>query len=90
MGVDFSARYSFLNRAANLNLSVRNAFNTMKFEAVTESEGFIQTTQFQRPGPVFYLTFTYTFGKQDFSFRKRRKGGSNWEDNGGDGGMDMM
>lgn len=89
VGLDLSARYSFMDRNANLSLSVQNVFNSMRFEAETEMPGYYQLTRFERPGPVYYLTFSYTFGKQDFSFRKKRRGG-NWDGGSDDGDMDMM
>ncbi len=87
VGLDLSGSYRFWEGNGSLSLSARNVFNSLRYDIYTVSRGFEQTAYFQRPGPVVFVNFTWRFGKQDFSFKRRsnRGGGS-----GGDDDMEIM
>lgn len=87
-GVDAALRYEFLkDRKASLSLNVNDIFRTRKYDAHTESTGFVQDVLRRRDPQVFRLNFSYRFGKMDATLFKRKN--TRQEDAGMDTGVGM-
>jgi outer membrane receptor protein involved in Fe transport len=71
-GVDAGAKYD-LNKKASLSLNVRDVFASRKWQMQTT--GSTSIVDFSRlfGGTQANLTFSYRFGKTDFSFKKTKK-----------------
>ncbi|SDK31335.1 Outer membrane receptor proteins, mostly Fe transport [Pedobacter sp. ok626] len=71
--VDAGAKYDFKNKKSSLSLNVRDVFNTRNWSMTSTANGV--TTDFRRNmvGPTASLTFSYRFGKNDFTFKKSKK-----------------
>ncbi|RYZ19644.1 MAG: TonB-dependent receptor, partial [Chitinophagaceae bacterium] len=87
-GVDAALRFEFLKeRKASLSLNVNDIFRTRKYDAHTESIGFLQDVLRRRDPQVFRLNFNYRFGKMDATLFKRKN--TRQEDAGVDTGVGM-
>ncbi|MEO1434108.1 MAG: TonB-dependent receptor family protein [Bacteroidota bacterium] len=86
--VNLAIRQRFLDRKASITLRVRDLFNTMQFEFVTEADNFYQESARRRQSRIFNLAFSYRFGKMQRNANRRR---SNGRQNGGNdnGGSDF-
>jgi outer membrane receptor protein involved in Fe transport len=72
-GVDAAIRYEFLkDKKASLSLNVGDIFRTRKYDAHTESTGFVQDVLRRRDPQVFRLNFNFRFGKMDATLFKRK------------------
>ncbi|HEX7847614.1 MAG TPA: outer membrane beta-barrel family protein [Chitinophagaceae bacterium] len=60
------------DKKANLTFSITDLFNTLKFGNVYDTENFYQDSYWRRNVRSFRLTFTYKFGKADFSLKRHR------------------
>ncbi|RZL68426.1 MAG: TonB-dependent receptor, partial [Pedobacter sp.] len=71
-GVDAGAKYD-INKKASLSLNVRDVFASRKWQMQTT--GSTSVVDFSRlwGGTQANLTFSYRFGKTDFSFKKTKK-----------------
>lgn len=71
--VDAGAKYDFKNKKSSLSLNVRDVFNTRNWSMTSTANGV--TTGFRRNmvGPMASLTYSYRFGKNDFTFKKSKK-----------------
>lgn len=71
-GVDAGAKYD-INKKASLSLNVRDVFFTRRWRM--ETTGTTSIVDFSRymQGTMGNLTFSYRFGKTDFSFKKTKK-----------------
>jgi len=71
-GVDAGAKYD-INSKASLSLNVRDVFFTRRWRM--ETTGTTSVVDFSRymQGTMANLTFSYRFGKTDFSFKKTKK-----------------
>jgi hypothetical protein len=72
-GVDGGAKYDFANKKASLSLNVRDLFNTRKFSMTTQGTTSIVNFQRYMQGQMGNLTFSYRFGRSDFSSKKPKK-----------------
>jgi outer membrane receptor protein involved in Fe transport len=72
-GVDGGAKYDFPNKKASLSLNVRDLFNTRKWSMTTEGTTSIVDFQRYMQGRMGNLTFSYRFGKSDFTSKKPKK-----------------
>ncbi|RYD93850.1 MAG: TonB-dependent receptor, partial [Sphingobacteriales bacterium] len=87
-GVDAAVRFEFLKeRKAALSLNVNDIFRTRKYDAHTESTGFVQDVMRRRDPQVLRLNFSYRFGKMDATLFKRKN--TRQEDAGIDSGVGM-
>jgi outer membrane receptor protein involved in Fe transport len=72
-GVDAGAKYDFPNKKASLSLNVRDLFNTRKFSMTTQgTTSIVDFTRYMQ-GRMGNLTFSYRFGKSDFTAKKPKK-----------------
>ncbi|RZL49700.1 MAG: TonB-dependent receptor [Pedobacter sp.] len=71
-GVDAGAKYD-LNKKASLSLNVRDVFSTRKWQMQTTGSTSIVDFSRYMQGTMANLTFSYRFGKTDFSFKKTKK-----------------
>jgi hypothetical protein len=62
-----------MNKKASLSLNIRDVFSTRKWQQTIN--GVTSTRDFSRymQGTMANLTFSYRFGKTDFSFKKSKK-----------------
>ncbi len=68
-------RKEFLkNNRGTLTFAVNDIFNTQRRGNVLDTEFYYQDSYFRRNVRNFRLTFTYKFGKADFSLFKRERG----------------
>jgi outer membrane receptor protein involved in Fe transport len=72
-GVDGGAKYDFPNKKASLRLNVRDLFNSRKWSMTTEGQTSIVDFQRYMQGRMGNLTFSYRFGKSDFTSKKPKK-----------------
>jgi len=76
-GADFAIRKDFLkNNKAALTFSISDIFNTQRWGNIYDTETFYQESYRRWNVRNFRLTFSYKFGKADFSLlnRSNRKG----------------
>ncbi|RZK43739.1 MAG: TonB-dependent receptor [Pedobacter sp.] len=71
-GVDAGAKYD-VNKKSSLSLNVRDVFFTRRWEMVTTGSTSIVDFSRYFQGTMANLTYTYRFGKTDFSFKKTKK-----------------
>lgn len=60
--VDLGYRHSFFNRNLNINVSIRDLFNTRSWRSTTWGEGFYQTSENSFSRRMIGITATYNFG----------------------------
>jgi outer membrane receptor protein involved in Fe transport len=72
-GVDAGAKYDFPNKKASLSLNVRDLFNSRKWSMTTQGTTSIVDFQRYMQGQMGNLTFSYRFGKSDFTSKKPQK-----------------
>lgn len=71
-GMDAGLRMDVLkNKAGSISLNVRDVFNTYRWGQTTQTFEFIQDSERRMLGRMANLTFSYRFGRQDNSERKR-------------------
>lgn len=77
-GFDAGAKMDLMNKKASLSFNIRNLFNTRKFQmeydtrnAQNNTGSFIEFSR-MRAGNMGSLTFSYRFGKTDFSQKKKK------------------
>lgn len=70
--LDAGAKYDFKNKKSSLSLNVRDVFNTRAWAMTTEANNTIIDFRRRMQGTMANLTFSYRFGKNDFSFKKKR------------------
>ena len=80
--VDLGIRKSFFNRNLNLNLNVRDLFNSRRRKTNTSGDGFEQYSESYWHGRSFGLTVSYNFGNMKSSRNVKRNQGT-------DSSMDM-
>ncbi|GAB1417228.1 outer membrane beta-barrel family protein [Paludibacter sp.] len=80
--VDLGLRQNFFDRKLNLNLSVRDLFNTRRRSSVTWGDGFYQKSEDYFSARMIGLTATYNFGNM-----KPKKSNMQKNENGGDGNI---
>jgi len=71
--VDAGAKYDFKNKKSSLSLNVRDVFNTRNWSMTTEANNTIIDFRRRMQGTMASLTYSYRFGKNDFSFKKSKK-----------------
>jgi outer membrane receptor protein involved in Fe transport len=72
-GVDAGAKYDFPNKKASLSLNVRDLFNTRKWSMTTQGTTSIVDFERYMQGQMGNITFSYRFGKSDFTSKKPKK-----------------
>lgn len=70
--VDGGAKYDFKNKKSSLSLNVRDIFNTRRWSMTTSDGNTIVDFSRRMQGTMANLTYSYRFGKNDFSFKKKR------------------
>jgi outer membrane receptor protein involved in Fe transport len=86
MFTNFAIRQDFFENKLNATLSVRDVFNTAKFEFESEGPGFKSYAKFDMNSPVVSLTLSYKFNNYKQKMNQRGNG-ENFENNGEN--MDM-
>lgn len=81
--IDLGLRKTFLDKKINLNLMVRDVFDSRKRQAVTFGEGYSQTSYSYWGGRMIGLTATYNFGNMKPKKQQQK------ENNSQDMNMDM-
>jgi hypothetical protein len=81
--VDLGLRKTFLDKTINLNLMVRDVFDSRKRQAITFGEGYSQTSYSYWGGRMIGLTATYNFGNMKPKKQQQK------ENNSQDMNMDM-
>jgi len=76
-GVDAGAKYDFKNKKSSLSLNIRDVFSTRKWQMTTTGDYSIVDFSRYMQGTMANLTFSYRFGKTDFSFKKTKKSDEN-------------
>lgn len=71
--IDAGAKYDFKNKKSSLSLNVRDVFNTRKWSMTTEANNTVIDFGRRMQGTMASLTYSYRFGKTDFSFKKNKK-----------------
>ncbi|MGE6220023.1 TonB-dependent receptor domain-containing protein [Nubsella zeaxanthinifaciens] len=72
-GFDAGAKMDVLNKKASLSFNIRNLFNTRKFQMEFQNAGSSIDFSRARAGNMASLTFSYRFGKSDFSQKKKKQ-----------------
>ena len=71
-GADFAMKKDvFKGDKGSLTFSVNDVFNTQRWGTIYDTESFYQETYRRGDGRSFRLTFSYKFGKGDFTLFKR-------------------
>ena len=81
--VDFAIRKDFLkNNKATVTLGINDVFNTQRWGTIYDTENFYQDSYRRWNVRNFRLTFSYKFGKADFSLmnRNNNRGGGGDDD----------
>jgi outer membrane receptor protein involved in Fe transport len=78
-GMDFALRKDFLkDKKASFTFNINDVFNSYRYVNVYDTENFFQESFRRRNVRSFRLSFTYKFGREDFTLSRRG------EDRGGD------
>ena len=72
-GMDAGAKYDFNNKKSSLSLNIRDVFASRKWSMTTTGNTSIVDFSRYMQGTMANLTFSYRFGKSDFSFKKTKK-----------------
>jgi outer membrane receptor protein involved in Fe transport len=70
--VDAGAKYDFKNKKSSLSLNIRDVFNTRNWSMTTSTNSTDIDFKRRMQGTMANLTYSYRFGKNDFSFKKKR------------------
>jgi len=80
-GVDFAMRKDFLkNNQATLTFGINDIFNTQRWGVIYDTETFYQDSYRRWNVRTFRVTFSYKFGKADFSLLNRNNRGGGDDD----------
>ncbi|NML23736.1 TonB-dependent receptor [Pseudoflavitalea sp. G-6-1-2] len=74
-GVDLALRKDFLKDKASVTVAVNDVLNSSRFGAIYDTENFYQDFYRRRNIRSARITFTWKFGKNDFSLFKKERGG---------------
>lgn len=70
--LDFALRKDFLkNKKGSFTFNISDIFNSHRFVNVFDTEAFYQESYRRRNVRTFRVSFTYKFGKQDFTLSRR-------------------
>jgi outer membrane receptor protein involved in Fe transport len=70
--IDFALRKDFLkDNKASFTFNINDVFNSYRFGNIYDTENFYQESYRRRNVRTFRVSFTYKFGKQDFSLFRR-------------------
>jgi hypothetical protein len=76
--IDFAVRKDFFkDNKGTLTLSINDVLNSNRFGAIYDTDRFYQDSYRRRNVRNFRITFSYKFGKPNFSLFRKRPGGSN-------------
>jgi len=88
--LDVSLKQDILKERGTITFSANDLANTAKRAGTQEGDGFIQVAEDKRETRVFWLTFSYGFGKMGAMFNKRagrRNGNGGGDDGDGEEGV---
>lgn len=71
--IDLGVRKSFLNRALNLSLSVRDLLNSRRWATTTYGDNFWQYAEHSPHGTMLSLSLSYNFGNQGIGRKKQKQ-----------------
>lgn len=72
-GMDAGAKYDFNKKKSSLSLNIRDVFASRRWTSTTTGNTSIVDFSRYMQGTMANLTFSYRFGKSDFSFKKTKK-----------------
>ena len=79
--VDFAMRKDFLkNKKATITFGINDVFNTQRWGTIYDTESFYQDSYRRWNVRNFRVTFSYKFGKADFSLTKQNNRGGGDDD----------
>lgn len=82
-GIDVAVKKEFMNKRASLALNVRDLLDTRRFGATTITPQINSSFEHRWMKRMFNLSFSYRFGTQDNSSKKRPQNDSGMDENGG-------
>ena len=86
--LDVTLKQDILKKKGSISFSANDITNTVKRSSTVNGDGFTTVSENKRETRVFWLTFSYGFGKMGEMFNKRNRGGNGGSDDGdGDGGL---
>lgn len=71
-GVDAAAKYDFKNKKSSLSFNIRDIFKTRAWSVTTTTEASVIDFRRYMLGQVASLTYSYRFGKTDFTPKRKR------------------
>ena len=78
---DFAMRKDFLkNKKATVTFGINDVFNTQRWGTIYDTESFYQDSYRRWNVRNFRITFSYKFGKADFSLMKQNNRGGSDDD----------
>lgn len=81
--IDFALRKDLLkDNKASFTFNINDVFNSYRFGNIFDTEAFYQESYRRRNVRTFRLSFTYKFGKQDFSLTRPSRRSDNRSDEG--------
>ena len=83
--LDIALKQDILKKKGSISFSANDLTNTAKRKSTTTGENFTTVSEDKRETRIFWLTFSYGFGKMGAMFNKRAGRGNG---GGGDGGGD--
>lgn len=90
-GMDFGARYQIIEKKLNLNVRLKDAFDTRRFAILTSENNpglsYVQDVLWDRQSRFLFVGLDYKFGNMKYQKRRKRRGGSNQRDYDGGGMM---
>lgn len=84
--LDITLKQDILDKKGSISFSANDITNTVKRSSTVEGEGFYTLDKDKRETRVFWLTFSYGFGKMGAQFNKRNNRNTGGSDDGGDDG----
>ncbi len=71
--MDAGAKYDFKDKKSSLSLNIRDVFGTRRWRMTTDGASSIVDFSRFMQGTMANLTYSYRFGKSDFSFKRNKK-----------------
>jgi hypothetical protein len=87
--LDITLKQDILKNKGTISFSANDITNTVKRTSTTEGDGFSTVSEDKRETRVFWLSFSYGFGRMGEMFNKRanRQNGRNGDDGDDEGGI---
>jgi outer membrane receptor protein involved in Fe transport len=85
--LDVALKQDILKNKGSISFTANDIFNTQVRAGFSSTENFDEVYRDKRETRIFWLTFSYGFGKMGEMFNKRNSRRSGGEDDGGDDGL---